>query len=206
MPSNSEDSEPLTPSPLPVHIKIIDYLHIPGPHQHSAALPTPCSICHPNASSNTRTYTPTISKHPRRSKSFFFQFFFFLRRIGIRRSRIQVSGTFSLTSDPSSHTSLQPTPSAPCRDLRRPRTPLSLLTPLFSNSLHTTRLGLRTSDPANPFLCYHRPLPHPDIAPCLRRVHRPTPTSSLAFNTSIHPSPTPSWLTGTSTFKRLKQV
>ena len=137
---------------------------------------------------------------------FFSRFFFFLRRIGIRRSRIQVSGAFSLTSDPSSHTSSQPTPSASRRDLLRPRTPSSSPTPLFTNSLRTTRLGLRTSDPANPFLCYHQPLLHPDVAPCLRRVHRLTPTSSLTFDTSVHPSSTPSWLTGTSTFKRSKRV
>ena len=43
------------------------------------------------------------SSHGRKSKSFFFPFFFLLRRIGIRRCRIHFFGTRSPTLDPSGH-------------------------------------------------------------------------------------------------------
>ena len=139
---------------------------------------------------DTRTYTSTISEHGRKSKSFFFWFF------------------FSSTQD--RHTAM----------------PNSLLWPTFTNPrpFWTPRL---LSHHAEHLQRLRAPLPMP--TPHLRAIYawpdppwtpstspptstaRPTshsilPTTSLAFDTSIHPSPTPSAKnqTGLMYFESLK--
>ena len=128
---------------------------------HHCATPTNSAIG-PRA---PRATLPPSSIHAT-PNSFFADFFSFLPRIGIRRSRIRVSGTLSLTLDPSSPTLSQPTPSTSRRDLQKPpglHRPRRL--PLFSTSY-----AQHGSDPA---LGPHQPLSMP---PATRQHCTSSPT------------------------------
>jgi hypothetical protein len=115
---------------------------------------------------------------------FFADFFSFLPRIGIRRSRIRVSGTLSLTLDPSSPTSSQPTPSASRRDLRRPPGPhRHRRLPLFSTSYaqHGSDPALRT-----PPTLIHATCDSPTLHLISDASATPLPTSPLDSDVPFH--------------------
>ena len=136
---------------------------------HHCATPTNSAIG-PRA---PRATLPPSSIHAT-PNSFFADFFSFLPRIGIRRSRIRVSGTLSLTLDPSSPTLSQPTPSASRRDLQKPpglHRPRRL--PLFSTSY-----AQHGSDPA------------PRTPPALIHATCNSPTLHLISDASATPLPT----------------
>ena len=124
---------------------------------------------------------PSIHATP---NSFFADFFSFLPRIGIRRSRIRVSGTLSLTLDHSSPTSSQLTPSASRRDLRRPPGPhRHRRLPLFSTSYaqHGSDPALRT-----PPTLIHATCDSPTLHLISDASATPLPTSSLDSDVPFH--------------------
>ena len=135
---------------------LIHCLHMLGLRRHSITPPTPRSIRHPYAPGDTRTYPIAISEHPRQSESFFFPVFFsFLSRIGIRRSRIRISGTPSLTLDPSSHLVATDTFRITPRPPKNPGLhcqcrPLSFSTAYAQSDTRTPHLGPRRPLPMLP--------------------------------------------------------
>src|SRR6266550_5772771 len=171
------------PSPHSIH----DYLRMAQPHRRLAT--------------DYRHLIRIVRhrfRHARKSKSFFFPFFSFLPRIGIRRSRIHVSGILSPTLGPSSHTASQPTPSASRRDLRRPPNPSPLPTPYLIHRLPTQLDPPTLSTTTTDLHCSPTSRFTSDVPP--KFLADSEPYASLPTSTLVHPL-TRCRLTRTSTFK-----